>query len=96
MGSITKKFVVPSNLGKNVRPYLKSNQGKKGWVVAQMVEHLVSKHEALNSNPNTNKTKQKKKIKEPVKLKQGPSGSSSVLSARSSLVNQPPVLLVQL
>jgi hypothetical protein len=27
-----------------VRPYLKNNQTKKGWSVAQVVQHLPSKH----------------------------------------------------
>jgi hypothetical protein len=38
-----------------VSPYLKNNQSKKG--VAQVVEHLPSKYEALSSNPNTAKRK---------------------------------------
>jgi hypothetical protein len=37
-----------------MRPYLKNTQHKKGLGgVAQVVEHLPSKHEALSSNSST-------------------------------------------
>jgi hypothetical protein len=35
---------------KSMRPYLKTNQSKKSWVMAQVVEHLPSKHKVLMSN----------------------------------------------
>jgi hypothetical protein len=39
-----------------VRPYLKNTQHKKrAGGVAQMVQHLPSKHKALSSNPSTKK-----------------------------------------
>jgi hypothetical protein len=37
----------------NARPYLKSSQSKRVWVMAKVVEHLPSKCEVLNSNPST-------------------------------------------
>jgi Ni,Fe-hydrogenase I small subunit len=41
-----------------VRPYLKNTQLKKrAGRVAQVVEHLSSKHKALRSNPSTDKKK---------------------------------------
>jgi hypothetical protein len=36
-----------------MRPYVENNKSKKGWDVAQVVEHLPNKHKALCSNPNT-------------------------------------------
>jgi hypothetical protein len=43
-----------SNLGKNVRHYLKK-QLKQKWTgsMAQAVEHLTNKHKALSSNPSS-------------------------------------------
>jgi hypothetical protein len=40
------------DLGKNVRPYPKTNQNRRSARgVAQVVEHLPSKHGALSSPP---------------------------------------------
>jgi hypothetical protein len=46
---------------------------KISWVVrvAQMVEHLLSKHEALCSNPGTTKKQQKKIFLEELKTNIG-------------------------
>jgi predicted nuclease of restriction endonuclease-like (RecB) superfamily len=49
-----------------MRPYLK-NKAKNDWSVAQVVEHLPSKHEAMNLNQNCQK---KKKVKTKTKSKQ--------------------------
>jgi hypothetical protein len=47
-----------------VRPYLKKKKSqKRAGGVTQAIEHLLSKCEALNSNPKTT-TKKKKKKKE--------------------------------
>jgi hypothetical protein len=40
-------------LGKSIRLYLKNNLSKKTVGVAQMLEHLPSKCEALSSNTST-------------------------------------------
>jgi hypothetical protein len=50
-------------LGINVRPYLKSNQSKKSWGMAQVIEHLHSSWKALNSNPSITTKKRKKEKK---------------------------------
>jgi hypothetical protein len=40
------------------RPYFQNSQSKKGWRHGiQVVEHLLTKCEALSSNPNTAKKK---------------------------------------
>jgi hypothetical protein len=44
------------------RPYLKNTQLKKGWQVAQVVERLPHKQEALISNPVPQKKKKKKNL----------------------------------
>jgi hypothetical protein len=41
--------------GKSMRPYLK-HKNQKTWSVNQVVEHLPSKHEALNSIPSSTHT----------------------------------------
>jgi hypothetical protein len=63
--------------GKSLRPYLKINKAKRAGDVAQVVDHLSSKHKTMSSNPSTAKkqhpplalpkTKQKKhhKSREP-------------------------------
>jgi hypothetical protein len=52
---------IPGGSNNSRRPYLKNTQHtQKGWV-AQVVEHLPSKCEALNSDPSTEKGKEKKK-----------------------------------
>jgi hypothetical protein len=38
-------------LSKTRKPYLKNNQGKKGWGMVQVSECLPNKLEDLNSNP---------------------------------------------
>jgi hypothetical protein len=54
--------MVQADLGKKARPYLKLTRAKRAGGVAQAAEHLPSKFEALNSNPNTtNKNILKKK-----------------------------------
>jgi hypothetical protein len=45
--------MVQVGLSMNVRPYLINNQSKKGWDKAQVIQYLLSKHEALSSNPST-------------------------------------------
>jgi hypothetical protein len=55
------------------RPYLKNNHAERTGSMAQMVDHLLGKHEkerkkerkydALNSNPNTAKINKQKNIK---------------------------------
>jgi hypothetical protein len=49
-----------------VRPYLKNNQQKKYWEraggMAQAVELLPNKHEALSSNPSSEGTGKKEPI----------------------------------
>jgi hypothetical protein len=35
--------------GQKVKPYLQNNQSKRYGVMAQMVEHLPSKHKALST-----------------------------------------------
>jgi hypothetical protein len=51
--SINRRMVVQASPGINVRPYLKRSYSKNGWGMAQMVEQLPSKHEALSSNYST-------------------------------------------
>jgi hypothetical protein len=58
---------VPGWSGDTVRPYLKNNQYKKGWMCASSAECWPNKHKALSSNPSTAKKKKK------------PSGAPSVL-----------------
>jgi hypothetical protein len=45
-----------------MRPYLENTHHKKGWWSgsSEVVKHLFSKYEALNSNTNTAKKKKKK------------------------------------
>jgi hypothetical protein len=49
-----------------LRPYLEKTHHKKG--LAQALECLPSKHEALSSNSNATKKKKKKKEKEPNRM----------------------------
>jgi hypothetical protein len=42
------------------RPYLKNNQYEKGWQNDSSAIALLSKHEALSSNPSTTKKEKKK------------------------------------
>jgi hypothetical protein len=51
VGGINRITMAQTNLGKNLRPYLKNSQSKKIFGVAQVEECLPSKHEALSSNP---------------------------------------------
>jgi hypothetical protein len=48
-----KDIAVHADLGKNIRPYLKNNESRKGG----SMECLPSKYEALNSNTSTTKKK---------------------------------------
>jgi hypothetical protein len=51
-GSLKQEDYSPGWLGQKRRSYLQNNQSKKGaGGVAQTVECLPSKHEALSSNP---------------------------------------------
>jgi hypothetical protein len=43
-----------------MKPILKISNKNRAGIVAQVVEHLTSKSEALSSNPNTAKKKKKK------------------------------------
>jgi hypothetical protein len=45
----------PGHLGKDARPYLKSNKAKRDEG-AKMVRDLLSKYEALNSYPSSAKS----------------------------------------
>jgi hypothetical protein len=49
----------PAQANSSPEPILKSPSPKRAGKVAQMVEHLPSKVEALNSSPNTAKEKKK-------------------------------------
>jgi hypothetical protein len=51
-----RRITVQSQTGKVAKPYLKNytTQNRAGEV-AQVVEHLPSKHEALSSNPSPGK-----------------------------------------
>jgi hypothetical protein len=44
-------------LGKNSKPYLKITKTKKGWRCGSSDRALVTKCEALSSNPSTNTNK---------------------------------------
>jgi hypothetical protein len=48
---------------KNIRPYWKSNYGKRPGGVTEVVELLPSKCEALSSSPSTDKNKKRKERK---------------------------------
>jgi hypothetical protein len=50
---------IQANLDKKQVPSSKITSAKRTRGVAQVVEHLFSKCEALNSNPNTTKKTQK-------------------------------------
>jgi hypothetical protein len=51
-----RTITVGSQSEEKVRPYLKNTQHKRDWRhTAQEVESLLSKSEALSSNPNTTK-----------------------------------------
>jgi hypothetical protein len=43
--------------GHKMRLYLKNNQSRKGWCMAQVIEHLPNKCKALCSNQNQQKKK---------------------------------------
>jgi hypothetical protein len=51
LGSVRKRIVLLTSSGIKARPYLKNNHSKKD-LGHEGVEHLLSKHEALNSNPS--------------------------------------------
>jgi hypothetical protein len=44
-------------LGKNMRPYLKNTEVKKNWGMAQELDHVDNKSEALRLNPSTAQNK---------------------------------------
>jgi hypothetical protein len=61
LGGVGWTIIVPGQpKAKSRRPYLK-NKRKKGWDMDQVAEHLPSKHQVLNSNLSTTKTKAKQK-----------------------------------
>jgi hypothetical protein len=61
--------MVHADLGKKGDPIAKITKAKRAEVLAQVVECLPSKHEALKSNPSTEKKKRKEKeIKKQRKL----------------------------
>jgi hypothetical protein len=41
--SMNRRIVIQASLGTEKHPILQNNQCKKGWVVAQVVEHLPHK-----------------------------------------------------
>jgi hypothetical protein len=45
------------------RPYLQNNQAKRTGGVVHAIDHVPSKHKALNTNPSTNKKKKRNKNK---------------------------------
>jgi hypothetical protein len=47
--------MVQAGPGINGRPYLKDNKRKKGWSMAQVIEHLPSKDKTLSSKCSTKK-----------------------------------------
>jgi hypothetical protein len=59
LGGKSRRIVVQSHLGQRARPHLKNKLKAKGLGgVAQMVDHLNSKHKALSSIPSTTKKKE--------------------------------------
>jgi hypothetical protein len=56
---INKRMEVQVVPDKNMRPYSKKNQSKKGWEVAQAVQLLSTKYKALRSTPSASKKKKK-------------------------------------
>jgi hypothetical protein len=52
--------VVQANLGKKQDPISKITRAKRVGGIAQVIEYLLSKQEALTSNSSTEKKKQKK------------------------------------
>jgi hypothetical protein len=59
--SIGRRIIVQTVLAKSMRSYLKNNESKKKGLgnMAEVVEHLPSKCEALNSSPSITKKKEK-------------------------------------
>jgi hypothetical protein len=58
-GSINRRIKVQAGSGINVRSYLKNNESKRAKAVAQVVECLPAKSEALSSNPSTGRERNK-------------------------------------
>jgi hypothetical protein len=52
--SVKRRTEIQANLAINMRPYPKKiTKAKRDWGGAQVVECLLSKYEALNSNPSS-------------------------------------------
>jgi hypothetical protein len=60
MTNTNRRIMVQVCPGKKQDPIPKTTRAKRAGRMAQMVECLPSKREALNSNPSTTKTKQNK------------------------------------
>jgi hypothetical protein len=63
MGSVTRRITVQASSGIKARHYAKITKVKRAGGVAQMMEHLLSKHKALSSTPVSQKKKKKRKEK---------------------------------
>jgi hypothetical protein len=55
MGSVNRRTVVQAGQGINVRPISKITKVKRAGNMAEVIEQLPSKHEALSSNPSTSR-----------------------------------------
>jgi hypothetical protein len=78
-------MLVQIDLNKKWNPISKITRAKRDGGVAQVVEHLPSKHKAMNSNLNTSKEKKKKTLLKETR-QQGQSNTISRGTLPSSLV----------